>query len=51
MLMAPLMVGDFVTINGLFLEDGLLAVYMLLANLGLYTAPGEQRNSFNVLNF
>lgn len=43
--MAPLMVGDYVTINGVEVGDGLLAVYSLVANLGLYTAPRETRKS------
>lgn len=41
--MAPLRVGDFVTLNGIEVGGGLLAVYSLDANLGLYTAPGELR--------
>lgn len=41
--MAPLMVGDYVTINGVEVGNGLLAVYSLVANLGLYTAPRENR--------
>lgn len=41
--MAPLMVGDFVTINGIEVDHGLLVVYSLVANLGLYTAPRENR--------
>ncbi|KAH6669835.1 hypothetical protein B0J14DRAFT_104820 [Halenospora varia] len=41
--MAPLMVGDYVTINGVEVGDGLLAVYSLVANLGLYTAPEKLR--------
>jgi hypothetical protein len=37
-LMAPLAVGDYVTILGTRV-DGLLAIYSLNANLGLFTAP------------
>ncbi|KAH8650969.1 hypothetical protein BGZ60DRAFT_388580 [Tricladium varicosporioides] len=43
--MAPLMVGDYVTINGIEVGGGLLAVYSLVANLGIYTAPRETRES------
>jgi len=41
--MAPLLVGDYVDINGVEVGNGLLAVYALVANLGLYTAPRETR--------
>lgn len=41
-LMAPLLVGDYVALNGIELGD-LLAVHTLIANIGLYTAPREQR--------
>jgi hypothetical protein len=37
------MVGDYVTINGVEVGGDLLAVYSLVANLGLYTAPREKR--------
>lgn len=43
--MAPIMVGDYVTINGVQVGNGLLAVYALEANLAFYTAPREQRKS------
>jgi hypothetical protein len=38
--MAPLAVGDYVTITGTRVDGGLLAIYSLTANLGLFTAPG-----------
>ncbi|KAJ7583537.1 hypothetical protein C8J56DRAFT_791150 [Mycena floridula] len=37
---APLVVGDFITYSGTVVSDGLIAVYTLEANLGIYTAPG-----------
>lgn len=46
MVAAPLLVGDYVTLNGLFLEDGLLAVYQLISNHGFYTASGVARKNF-----
>jgi hypothetical protein len=49
MLMSPILMGDYVNINGNFLEDGLLAVHLLLANVGLYTATGTARK-FQTLN-
>ena len=39
--MMPLAVGDYVTISGVDI-GGLLAVYSLEANLGIYTAPGTK---------
>jgi hypothetical protein len=36
------MVGDYVTISGTEVGDGLLAVYSLQANIGAYTAPGTK---------
>jgi len=41
-LMAPLVVGDYVTYSGIKAADGTLEVYSLQANLGFYTAPGTQ---------
>jgi hypothetical protein len=41
-LMAPLMVGDYITFLGTRVEGGLLAVNSLTANLGLFTAPGTK---------
>ncbi|CAG8973951.1 hypothetical protein HYALB_00007480 [Hymenoscyphus albidus] len=40
-LMAPIMVGDYITINGVQVGGGIFAVYSLLASLALYTAPRE----------
>ncbi|KAJ7195943.1 hypothetical protein GGX14DRAFT_575268 [Mycena pura] len=41
-IMVPLVVGDYITYSGILLPDGLLAIYSLTANLGIYTAPGTQ---------
>ncbi|KAJ7145993.1 hypothetical protein C8R44DRAFT_5100 [Mycena epipterygia] len=41
-IMAPLVVGDYVTFSGIKTADGILEVYELQANLGFYTAPGTQ---------
>jgi hypothetical protein len=43
MLTAPILVGDYVTLNGMYVPGGLFAVNNLLANVGLYTAPNIQR--------
>jgi hypothetical protein len=43
MVMAPILMGDYVTVNGIFLEDDLFAVYNLLNNIGLYTMTGIAR--------
>lgn len=40
--MVPLAVGDFVTFSGTDVGGGLIAVYSLLANLGIFTAPGTK---------
>ncbi|KAJ6478551.1 hypothetical protein C8R47DRAFT_1287822 [Mycena vitilis] len=40
--MVPLVVGDYITFSGTKIEDGVLAVYSLEANLGIYTAPGTK---------
>ncbi|KAJ7631906.1 hypothetical protein DFH06DRAFT_1004796 [Mycena polygramma] len=40
--MVPLVVGDYITFSGTKIEDGILAVYSLEANLGIYTAPGTK---------
>ncbi|KAJ7145996.1 hypothetical protein C8R44DRAFT_5148 [Mycena epipterygia] len=40
--MTPLVVGDYVTFSGIKTADGVLELYMLQANLGLFTAPGTQ---------
>lgn len=37
----PLAVGDYITFSGVEVGGGLLAVYSLVANLGIYTAPGK----------
>lgn len=47
---APLRVGDYVTMNGIEVEGGLFAVYLLNANLGFYTAPGEHPAYIVVVN-
>ncbi|KAJ7230324.1 hypothetical protein GGX14DRAFT_343704 [Mycena pura] len=41
-IMVPLVVGDYVTYLGTQVGDGLLAIYSLEANLGIYTAPGTK---------
>ncbi|KAJ7145995.1 hypothetical protein C8R44DRAFT_5120 [Mycena epipterygia] len=41
-IMAPLVVGDYVTFSGIKTADGILEIYELEGNLGLYTAPGTQ---------
>lgn len=41
-LMAPLVVGDYITFIGTKVPGGLLAIYSLMANLGIYTAPGTK---------
>ncbi|KAJ7253428.1 hypothetical protein C8J57DRAFT_624565 [Mycena rebaudengoi] len=41
-IMAPLLVGDFITFSGIKVAGGLLEVYSLEANLGFYTAPGTK---------
>ncbi|KAJ7026500.1 hypothetical protein C8F04DRAFT_966333 [Mycena alexandri] len=41
-IMAPLVVGDYITFSGLKVPGGLLAVYSLSANLGIYTAAGTK---------
>ncbi|KAJ7139026.1 hypothetical protein C8R44DRAFT_727142 [Mycena epipterygia] len=41
-LMVPLVVGDYIPFSGTKVPGGLLAVYSLQANLGLYTAPGTK---------
>ncbi|KAF7361123.1 hypothetical protein MSAN_01144100 [Mycena sanguinolenta] len=41
-IMVPLVVGDYVTLSGTQVEDDLLAVYNLEANLGIFTAPGTK---------
>jgi hypothetical protein len=46
MLTAPILVGDYVTLNGIFVPGGLFAVYSLVNNVGLYTAPGIQRRFY-----
>lgn len=40
--MVPLVVGDYLTFSGTSAEDGILEIYALEANLGIYTAPGTQ---------
>jgi hypothetical protein len=40
--MVPLAVGDYLTFSGTKTEGGLLEVYALEANLGIYTAPGTK---------
>lgn len=47
--MAPLLVGDYVTINGLNLGN-IFEVNSLVANVGYYTAPGTQPAYVNVEN-
>jgi len=37
----PLAVGDYVTITGTQVTDTLMAVFNLIANVGIYTVPGE----------
>lgn len=41
-LMAPLMVGDYVTYSGAWVASDMMAIFSLTANLGFYTAPGTQ---------
>ncbi|KAJ6529747.1 hypothetical protein B0H19DRAFT_1274139 [Mycena capillaripes] len=41
-LMAPLVVGDYITFSGTKVPGGLLAIYSLSANLGIYTAAGTK---------
>ncbi|KAJ7079967.1 hypothetical protein B0H15DRAFT_857498 [Mycena belliarum] len=41
-IMVPLVVGDYITFSGTKVAGGLLAVYSLEANLGIYTAPGTK---------
>ncbi|KAJ6524493.1 hypothetical protein B0H19DRAFT_972034 [Mycena capillaripes] len=41
-IMVPLVVGDYITFSGTKAEDGVLEVYSLEANLGIYTAPGTK---------
>ncbi|KAJ7701559.1 hypothetical protein B0H17DRAFT_189781 [Mycena rosella] len=41
-IMVPLVVGDFITFSGTKVAGGLLEVYSLEANLGIYTAPGTK---------
>ncbi|KAH8832287.1 hypothetical protein DL96DRAFT_1581570 [Flagelloscypha sp. PMI_526] len=40
--MVPIVVGDYVTISATNVGNDLYAVYSLVANVGLYTAPGTQ---------
>ncbi|KAF7345209.1 hypothetical protein MSAN_01897400 [Mycena sanguinolenta] len=41
-IMVPLVVGDYITFSGTKVEGDLLAVYSLVANLGIYTSPGTK---------
>ncbi|KAJ7065480.1 hypothetical protein C8F01DRAFT_982165 [Mycena amicta] len=41
-IMVPLVVGDYITYSGTKVPGGLLAVYTLEVNLGIYTAPGTK---------
>ncbi|KAJ7101874.1 hypothetical protein C8R44DRAFT_716280 [Mycena epipterygia] len=41
-IMAPLAVGDYITYSGIKTPEGVLALYALEANLGIYTAPGTK---------
>ncbi|KAJ7604817.1 hypothetical protein DFH06DRAFT_274226 [Mycena polygramma] len=41
-IMAPLAVGDYITFSGIKTPEGILALYSLEANLGIYTAPGTK---------
>ncbi|KAJ7618900.1 hypothetical protein DFH06DRAFT_1107110 [Mycena polygramma] len=41
-IMVPLVVGDYLTFSGTSTADGILEVYSLEANLGIYTAPGTK---------
>ncbi|KAJ6566672.1 hypothetical protein B0H19DRAFT_1257865 [Mycena capillaripes] len=41
-IMVPLVIGDYITFSGTSAEDGILEVYSLEANLGIYTAPGTK---------
>ncbi|TKA50385.1 hypothetical protein B0A49_12513 [Cryomyces minteri] len=41
-LMVPLVQGDYVTVTGVEVGGGLLAVNALTANLGIFTAPGTK---------
>ncbi|KAJ7141307.1 hypothetical protein C8R44DRAFT_244410 [Mycena epipterygia] len=41
-IMAPLAVGDYVTFSGIKTPEGVLAIYSLEANLGIWTAPGTK---------
>lgn len=42
MLMAPFMVGDFVSYSGAWVSGDTIAAYSMEANLGIFTAPGTQ---------
>ncbi|KAJ6523275.1 hypothetical protein DFH09DRAFT_938027 [Mycena vulgaris] len=41
-IMVPLVVGDYITYSGTKTAEGILEVYALEANLGIYTARGTQ---------
>ncbi|KAJ7468499.1 hypothetical protein FB451DRAFT_374846 [Mycena latifolia] len=41
-IMAPLVVGDYITYSGIQTADDILEIYSLEANLGIYTAPGTK---------
>ncbi|KAJ7670518.1 hypothetical protein B0H17DRAFT_198484 [Mycena rosella] len=41
-IMVPLVVGDYITYSGIKAEDGVLEIYSLEGNLGIYTAPGTK---------
>ncbi|KAJ7649455.1 hypothetical protein DFH06DRAFT_554104 [Mycena polygramma] len=41
-IMVPLVVGDYITFSGTSTDGGILEVYALEANLGIYTAPGTK---------
>jgi hypothetical protein len=38
--MAPFEVGDYITYAGVLQSDGSIAAYQIIANVGIYTAPG-----------
>ncbi|KAJ7468500.1 hypothetical protein FB451DRAFT_374873 [Mycena latifolia] len=41
-IMVPLVVGDYITYSGIKTQDGVLELYSLEANLGIYTARGTK---------
>lgn len=44
----PMAVGDYITVLGTEVDDGLLAIYNLIANIGVFTPPQELPNYIQV---